>query len=184
VAEDKKEPSSPLTSSAGLDALDALESLSIAIGSQLAAHKFRGHWRRRMPSLGCAAFWRLCTWNVNRAVALLKRPEGPFHVGDHCQKMKWRLLWLTRFIPLLYEVGLQMVLCGNGLEALLGDPQSLQEDVDGYSNQFVVLQSIFVVDTQTKRYASARTWGQLVSGKYQDAIVAGIEQVGYSLMRS
>ena len=48
-----------------------------------------------------------------------------------------------------------------------------------FDNQFVVLQSIFLVDTEEKVYCSARTWGQFITGKFQNAIASGIEQLSY-----
>jgi hypothetical protein len=116
--------------------------------------------------------------NTNRAVAVLRRPEGNFAIGPFCRRIKWRLLWHTRFVPFLYEVGLQVVLVGNGLEEALDDPERLRQVVDKVSNQFVVLQSVFVVDESAKRYACARTWGQFVTGQFQDAISRGIEAAG------
>jgi hypothetical protein len=79
---------------------------------------------------------------------------------------------------MLYEVGLQVIIVGDGLEQTLDLPDSLRGVVDLLSNQFVVLQSVFVVDTSTNRYAAARTWGQVITGEYQDAIAEGIEAAG------
>src|SRR4051794_37941897 len=103
-----------------------------------------------MADLGVAAFWRRCTWNTNRAVAVLRRPEGDFAIGPYCQRIKWRLLRHTRFVPFLYEVGLQLIVVGDGLEQVIDAPEKLREIVDKVSNQFVVLQSVFVVDESTK----------------------------------
>lgn len=150
------------------------------IGGLLSRQGFRPHWRSRMTPLGCVAFWRRCTLNTNRAVALLQRPDGDFAVGPYCQKMKWRLLWLTRFCPLFYEIGLQVVLCGDGVEQAMGPPGELQNYVDPFSNQFVVLQSLFAVDTASRLYRAARTWGQVITDPIQKAIDDGIKAAGYS----
>ena len=37
-------------------------------------------------------------------------------------------------------------------------------------NQWAIVQSLFLVDTADGSYSSARSWGQFVTGKYQDAI--------------
>ena len=163
---------------------NALERLIEFVGWQLAGHGFCTHWHYRMTGLACAAFWRRCTFNINRAVAVLQRPDTDFEIGPYCQKMKWRLFWLTRFVPFFYEVGLQIVLSGDGLEKLLENSPALESLVDRSSNQLVVLQSIFVVDTTVGKYDAARTWGQVITGKYQDAIAAGIEEAGFSAMKT
>jgi hypothetical protein len=85
-----------------------LERLIETIGHALAPHGFRPHRRSAMADLSVIAFWRRCTWNTNRAVAVIRRPEGDFDVRTFCQRIKWRILWQTRFIPFLYEVGLQI----------------------------------------------------------------------------
>lgn len=87
---------------------------------------------------------------------------------------------MTRFCPLLYEVGLQVVLCGEGLAAAVGSTRELQKYVDLFSNQLVTLQSLVVVDLAAGWYAPARTWGQVISGPFQDAIVVGIQSAGYT----
>lgn len=37
-------------------------------------------------------------------------------------------------------------------------------------NQWAIVQSIFLVDLTRNEYYTARTWGQLITGKFQDAI--------------
>jgi len=157
----------------------ALERLIETIGNALIPHDFRRHRRATMAGLGVVAFWRRCTWNTNRAVVILRRPPGDFALREFCQRIKWKLLWQTRFIPFLYEVGLQVVIVGDGPDGSSEDAGRLQNVVDRVSNQFVVLQSVFVVEEAQKRYAFARTWGQFVTGKFQDAICSGIETAGF-----
>jgi hypothetical protein len=132
-----------------------------------------------MSDLGVTAFLRRCTWNSNRAVAVLLSPEGDFDLRPFCQRIKWRLLWQTRFIPFLYEVGLQLIIVGDGLDETIEDPGRLRGAVDKVSNQFVVLQSVFVVDRVSMCYACARTWGQYITGRFQDSIARGIEEAGF-----
>ncbi len=98
-----------------------MERLIVTIGEALAPHGFRPHWRPEMANPGVVAFWRRCTWNTNRVVAVLRRPEGDLDFRGFCQRIKWRLLWRTRFIPFLYEVGLQIVVVGDGLEQVIDD---------------------------------------------------------------
>ncbi len=53
------------------------------------------------------------------------------------------------------------------------DPKKYVAHVD---NQWAIIQSIFLVDPSAKVYRSARTWGQFVTGKYQDSIDAALNQ--------
>jgi hypothetical protein len=149
------------------------------IQAELATHGFVSRMNSGLEALGCLAFWKLRSWNMNRGVAILRPPQGDYEIGPYCQAMKWKLLWKTWFIPFLYELGLQIVLCGDGLERQLGIPESLRAHVDNWSNQFVVLQSIAVVDTHTRKYTLQRTWGQSLTGEYQTAIATSIVRAGY-----
>jgi len=158
----------------------ALKSLIAAIDGEISPHGFRPHTHERMPSLRCLAYRCLRAWSFNRAVAVLEPPEGDFEIGPYCQQMKWPLRTLKWSVPFFYEPGLQIVLAGTGLERKLRATGGLDGHVDTFSNQLVVLQSIFVVDTGTRRYAADRTWGQVVTGQYQDAIAAGIHRAGYT----
>ena len=116
--------------------------------------------------------------NVNRAVAVLSPPIEQLEFRQYCQRMKWRLLWRTFFVPLVYELGLQLVLFGDGISELL-DSSDLSMCVDQFSNQIVVLQSVFVVDTKTRSFMGVRTWGQFITAKNQDALQAGIVAAGF-----
>lgn len=132
-----------------------------------------------MTDLGVIGFWRRCTWNTNRAVAVLRRPEGAVEIGPFCQQAKWKLRRCTRSIPFLYELGLQIVIVGNWPENSPDESETLRQSVDKVNNQLVVLQSIFSIDEATHRYVAARTWGQIISARFQDAIARGIERAGY-----
>ncbi|AMV38333.1 hypothetical protein [Planctomyces sp. SH-PL62] len=159
-----------------------MERLIAPLGDKLGALGFRRHERPRMADLNVIGFWRRCTWNSNRAVAVLRRPPGDVAIGPYCQQAKWKLLRCTRFIPFLYEVGLQIVVVGEWPEHAPDDGRTLQQSVDKVSNQFIVLQSLFSVDESSNRYACARTWGQLVTGRFQDAIADSLEAAGIQLV--
>ena len=160
-----------------------IQALVESLDKSLRCHRLVPHWRKGMGRLGCVAFWRRCTLNTNRAVALLERPQGEFAVGPYSQKMKWRLLWLTRFCPLFYELGLQVVVYGEEMKQAIGPDGELQQYVDRFSNQFVVLQSLFAVDATSGVYRAARTWGQLITNPIQEAIDQGIKAAGYSSIK-
>lgn len=158
---------------------DDLAPIVETLDDELAGHQLYQRWRPRMADYGGVAFWRRCTLNTNRAVALVQIPDREFVIGPYCQWLKWRFMWQTRFIPFFYEVGLQIVLCGPGLEARFDTPKPLLSYVDPVSNQFVVLQSLFAVDTDSSQYACARTWGQILTGPIQDSIGRALQSAGF-----
>ena len=73
------------------------------------------------------------------------------------------------FFPLFYGIGTQLVLIVSGPTPTKIDPGSY---VDKYDNQWSIIQSVFIVHPEVGLVATARTWGQRISGKYQDAIEA------------
>ena len=158
-----------------------MDSLTVAIEDHLAPQGFRGHWRPRMADLGLVAFWRRCTWNTNRAVAVVRSPSPVVDLRGYCQRLKWTLLRQTRFVPFLYELGLQLVVITEPEEGAIrpGEAEDLTNVVDRISNQFVVLQSLFVVNLTDRRYSTARTSPLSVTVPVLDAIELGIEAAGF-----
>ena len=77
----------------------------------------------------------------------------------------------NQFIIILMFV----LVAGWGWWALNNTPVDAIPDVS--DNQVIVLQSVFVVDLKAERYTSARTWGQIISGKFQDSLESGISSV-------
>ena len=158
-----------------------MDELAESIRDHIRPHGFLRHSRPGMAGLGVVGFWRRRTLMSNRAVALVRRPEADFEFGPFCQSLKWKLMRQTLSVPFFYEVGLQIVVAGEGLGPLLDRPGGLVSVVDQYDNQFVVLQSVFAVDLTTHRYSCERTWGQILTGKFQDAIASGIRAGGYAM---
>jgi hypothetical protein len=158
------------------------QTLIDCIADQIAPRGFHTRRRPALENLGCIAFWKLSSLSMNRAVAVVRAPEPGVELGAYAQKLKWKLLWRTWFVPFLYELGVQIVICGEGLRDRVGLPDHLLKHVDRISNQFVVLQSLFVADLSSRQYAGVRTWGQIFTGEYQDAIGRGIERAGFQPM--
>lgn len=104
------------------------------------------------------------------------------------------------YLFFLYTVGIQVVWVGEGLrgegsakeassgvqgEAAPANPYAppaaplerrppsfgeLEKGVDRFDNQWGIIQSVFVFDLDTGERWQARTWGQVVTGRFQDAI--------------
>ncbi len=118
-----------------------------------------------------SAVWRRRTWNTNRAVVMVPFIDAGDHPGEFARNIRMEIGKAVGYKAFFYPVGLQLVMCGSGfLEKALG----LEKFVDKIDNQRVVLQSIHAVDFSVGRCLSVRTYGQVVTGRFQDAIELGI----------
>lgn len=143
--------------------------------------------------------WVRKTWNMNSAVVLLEAPPGEA-LAELGQASKKSLAKQLGYRFLLYALGIQIVWVGEGLRgegsakegssgtqgeragaspyappaAPLERPHpsfgELKKGVDRFNNQWAIIQSVFVFDRGTGERWEARTWGQVVSGRFQDAI--------------
>ena len=76
-----------------------------------------------------------------------------------------------RFI--LYGLGLQVVVVGPNVSARA---EELDAYVDRIDNKWAIVQFIAAVDEETRAVHEARTWGQVLTGPYQDAIMAALRE--------
>jgi len=142
--------------------------------------------------------WVRKTWNTNRGVVLLEAPPGAA-LSELGQASKKALAKQLGYLFFLYTVGIQLVWVGEelrgagvakegsaGLEAPdQANPYAppaaplerqapsfgeLEKGVDRFDNQWGIIQSVFVFDLATGERWQARTWGQVVTGRFQDAI--------------
>jgi hypothetical protein len=114
--------------------------------------------------------WVRKTWQTNRGVVVLRVPPGA-HPGPLSHRLKIPIGKALGYFPFFYGMGLQLVWIGSGITPLTPD---LDGFVDSIDNQRSIVQSIFVVDVTNRRAESARTWGQVITGRFQDAIERGI----------
>lgn len=117
--------------------------------------------------------WVRKTWNTNRAAVHLRAPESG-DLGELSQAVKMQLGEALGYVTFFYGIGLQLVWSG---DAILGRASGLERAVDPIDNQRCIVQSIFAVDLEKARYAQARTWGQVITGKFQDQIERSIKSV-------
>jgi hypothetical protein len=110
------------------------------------------------------------TWNTNRAIVVVALPEVPSDFASYLRKLRRRVAFKCGFFPFFWVIGIQVILVVPGLAPSSLDPNKLIARLD---NQWAIVQSVFLVDPSAKVYRSARTWGQFVTGKFQDAI-AGV----------
>lgn len=71
------------------------------------------------------------------------------------------------YLAVLWPIGIQVVISAPG--ALNVDPRPYLALID---NQWALIQSMFLIDPDRNEYREARTWGQFITGKFQDAISA------------
>ena len=182
---------------------DAAEAkLADALTCALRRHGFSRMATTPAPAhVTVTAAWRRRTWNTNRAVVLLPVPYDPadrgdvpdpaqvptgealgyfplyYELGNFCQAAKLRVGKAIGYVPFFYGLGLQLVLTG---QCILDRARGLERFVDRIDNQQVVLQSIHVVDLAARQSVSVRTWGQVITGRFQDAVEEAIRTAGFS----
>lgn len=120
---------------------------------------------------GVRRLYRRKTWNTNRGVVVAAPPSRDLRAyaelmrasaGDYLGSSWWN------------QLGLQLVF------EVAGEPPPvsvLQPLVDQVNSQGVLIQSVFAYDGATFVHTSARTWGQLVTGRFQDAIAATLSHL-------
>ncbi len=141
---------------------------------------------------GVAAAWVRKTWNTNRAVVLVERDADD--LGPWAQANKLRIGTALGYFPFFYGMGLQVVgivpsaagadgFTKNGAPLVLSlDDDALGAYVDRIDNQRCIIQSLFAVD-RAGHVAQARTWGQLVTGRFQDAIARTLDDAARTFRR-
>jgi hypothetical protein len=148
-----------------------------AIEAELSPHGFVLRPEpRAIDDVEVVSVWARKTWNTNRAAVVL-RATGEVRPGPRSQELKIRLGKAIGYFPFFYGIGLQLIWLGRDVLPLSG---SLEPFVDSIDNQRSIVQSLFIVDLERRTTESARTWGQVVTGKFQDAIERGIRN-GLSL---
>jgi hypothetical protein len=146
-----------------------------ALEEQLAPLRFK---RLERPVDGGAvgvdveAVWRRRTFNTNRAVALIRPRDHSTHPGEIAQAIKIPVGKQIGYFPFLYGLGLQVIAIG-GAPVTADDLASYTDKID---NQRSIVQSIFAVHESRECFVSARTWGQFLSGKFQDAIEQALSE--------
>ena len=107
------------------------------------------------------------TWNTNRAVVFVSPPSVPEDFSSYVRSLRKRVAFRCGFIPFFWGIGIQIIIMAPGLAETEIDPKKHIALVD---NQWAIIQSIFLVDSAARTFLSARTWGQVVTGTFQDAI--------------
>lgn len=142
----------------------------------LSEHKFKPvqGFESRIPE--CVCLLKRQTINTNRAVCVVQLSEIPKDMGSYINSLRTRAAFKLGFFPLLWGLGLQVVIfCPNITDVNL-NPRDYVNKVD---NQWAIVQSVYFVDPQKRNFIEGRTWGQFITGKFQDSISKEL-QVSYS----
>ena len=152
---------------------DAAPPLAVALEAKLAPHGFKTvEAEGSLAARGVRKLWHRKTWNTNRGV--VHADPGKVLLGEFVERMRYEAG------PFLgsscwSQLGLQVVLAIDA--ARVPTPEQLTTCVDAVNTQGILIQSVFAVDPSSGEWSQARTWGQFVTGKYQDAIAEGIAEV-------
>lgn len=125
-------------------------------------------------ALGVLRGYHRKTWNTNRAVFLARlesADEPALRAHVHAlQRESGRVFGSSWWS----QLGLQLVFEVEGA----APPRALLEDlVASFNTQGILVQSIFALQAGASTWTSARTWGQMITGKFQDAIGAALDDV-------
>jgi hypothetical protein len=157
-------------------ATEAARDLVPLLTTALAPHGFvvaRGPLPDRAGGATVIAGWTRKTWNTNRAVIVVEDRSNDTSVGAVARTVRDEIAKPLGYLYFLYGLGLQVIVVGRDLGSRVTD---LDVGVDKIDNQWAIVQSIHAVDLTVRRRTSARTWGQLVSGRFQDAIERTVDE--------
>ena len=104
---------------------------------------------------------------TNRAIVVVAPTQMPINIHEYLKKVRKSVAFKCRFFPVFWGIGIQVVVISDGISKSIFNPMQFVAKVD---NQWAIIQSVFFVDPSEKIYYHARTWGQIITGKYQDAI--------------
>lgn len=108
---------------------------------------------------------------TNRAVVVLDLPEVPKQFGQYVATLRKQIAFRCGFFPFFYGVGIQLVLAAPDVIHSGLRPSDYVARID---NQWAIVQSVFLVDTGEHKFVTSRSWGQVVTGQFQDAIAEAI----------
>jgi hypothetical protein len=113
------------------------------------------------------------TWNTNRAIVVVVLPELPADFTRYWRRLRRQVAFTCGFFPFFWGIGIQAILMVPGLAQSSLDPNKLVNRLD---NQWAIVQSVFLIDPSAQVYRSAHTWGQIFTGKFQEAIAEVVNQ--------
>jgi hypothetical protein len=145
------------------------DSISKELLNKLGNHEYREHQQRfDDPFIHRIKFWKRRNVNMNRSIVLIEVNHSITLDGLilHLHKTKFKLGQATGYIPLLNEVGMQLIVVGN----MITSTECGLKPVDTVNNQRALIQSIFIIDKRNRKYFRSLTVMQTVTSKIQQLI--------------
>jgi hypothetical protein len=144
-----------------------IASLLSKISESLATFGFRPvETREKVPSNVCLVLKRQ-TFNTNRAIVVTRLQDVGPDFQAYLKQLRSGVARECGFIPFFWGIGIQVVVLADTLGESAANPSRYLAVLD---NQWAIIQSIFLVDLTRGEYFTARTWGQVITGKFQDAL--------------
>jgi hypothetical protein len=144
-----------------------IASLLSKISESLATFGFRPvETREKVPSNVCLLLKRQ-TFNTNRAIVVARLQDVGPDFQAYLKQLRSGVARECGFIPFFWGIGIQVVVLADTLGESAANPSRYLAVLD---NQWAIIQSIFLVDLTRGEYFTARTWGQVITGKFQDAL--------------
>ena len=116
---------------------------------------------------GCVYLSKRQTLNSNRAICVIQLAKLPDDIQKYLMTVRTKVAFKVGFFPLFWGLGLQVILICPGISSINEPISSFAAKVD---NQWAIIQSVFFVDPEEGNFIARRTWGQFLTGKYQDEI--------------
>jgi hypothetical protein len=107
------------------------------------------------------------TWNSNRAIVVVAPSQIPVDLSTYLRSVGKSVAFGCGFIPFFWGIGIQVIVVAPGIAHGDLDPGKY---VSRFDNQWAIVQSVFLVDADRQSFRAARSWGQIFTGKIQDAI--------------
>jgi hypothetical protein len=123
--------------------ISADESLTQCLQETVAVHSFKRIETEQAGSVPIIAAWKRKTLNMNRGIALVRFNSQNAHPGEFAKTIKKSVGKSIGYVPVLYELGLQLVLVGRDV---LDTSTGLDHFLDSKNTQTVILQSIHLID--------------------------------------
>lgn len=128
-----------------------------------------------LRALGVVQMHRRKNWNTNRGVALARL--GTRGLAEYVELLRNEVgkglgsSWWN-------QLGLQLVLEVGGQPASKDELLALVAKIN---TQGVLIQSVSTYEGTTGTFTHGRTWGQVITGRFQDGICAALEDVRLAL---
>jgi len=151
-----------------------MNEVAIRIKARLENFGFREVVAPQKNILGEILLLKRQTWNTNRAVVLLEITEPPSDMAVFLKQVRGAVARRVKFFPFLYGVGIQVIVMCPGITAAIQEPHDYVAKVD---NQWAIIQSLYLIDPKKRDYLSGKTWGQVITGKFQSAIEETISEL-------